>query len=315
MVKDVIRIGTRKSKLAMWQANYVAERLDKAGLNTEIVPIDTMGDKVLDVSIAKIGSKGVFTEELEMLLEHGHIDIAVHSAKDMQSELPKGFEIIAFTEREIVNDTLLSHNKEVNLSEQNQHWIIGTSSTRRKAILKHFFPHVKTVDVRGNLQTRISKMDMGLCDALLLAYAGVHRMGYDELIVEKLDINTFTPPTGQGSIAIESSVLMPSKKRKIIRECVNHAPTEWLLTAERAYLKKLKGGCSIPAFALAQWVDANDIVLIAGLYSLDGQRRIAKKIRFSHLQAEKAGFTLGEQVLQEGGDLMLKEIREQLDTL
>lgn len=299
----------------MWQASFVADTLEKAGLATDIVPIDTRGDQVLDVSIAKIGSKGVFTEELEILLEEGHIDIAVHSAKDMQSELPKGFEIIAFTEREKVNDVLLSHHKDINLSDPDQNWVIGTSSTRRKAILKHHFPHVKTVDVRGNLQTRISKMENGHCDALLLAFAGVHRMGYDELIVEKLDVNIFTPPTGQGSIAVESSVLMPSKKRKAIRESVNHLETEWQLIAERAYLKRLKGGCSIPAFALAQWVDANDIVLIAGLYSLDGQRRIVKKIRFSHQQAEKAGFTLGEQVLQEGGDLMLKEIREQLDLL
>ncbi|MCC5932154.1 MAG: hydroxymethylbilane synthase [Cyclobacteriaceae bacterium] len=313
-MSDIIRIGTRKSKLAMWQASFVADKLEGAGLNTEIVPIDTRGDQVLDVSIAKIGSKGVFTEELEILLEQGHIDIAVHSAKDMQSELPKGFEIIAFTEREIVNDVLLSNNNELRLTDENLNWIIGTSSTRRKAILKHYFPHVKTVDVRGNLQTRIAKMESGLCDALLLAYAGVHRMGYDNLIVEKLDINTFTPPTGQGSIAVESSVLMPSKKRKVIRECVNHPATEWLLLAERSYLKKLKGGCSIPAFALAQWIDAHDIVLIAGLYSLDGQKKIAKKIRFSHQQAEKAGLTLGEQVLQEDGDLMLKEIREQLDT-
>lgn len=297
----------------MWQAYYVAEKLEKGGLSTEIVPIDTRGDQVLNVSIAKIGSKGVFTEELEILLQEGQIDIAVHSAKDMQSELPRGFEIIAFTEREMVNDVLLSHHKDINLSDPDQNLIIGTSSTRRKAILNHHFPHVKTVDVRGNLQTRISKMENGHCDALLLAYAGVHRMGYDELIVEKLDVNTFTPPTGQGSIAVESSALMPSKKRKAIREAVNHIDTEWLLIAERSYLRRLKGGCSIPAFALAQWVDTNDIVLIAGLYSLDGQRRIVKKMRFSHQQAEKAGLTLGDQVLQEGGDSMLKEIRKQLD--
>src|SRR5690554_4482100 len=172
-----IRIGTRGSKLALYQANHVAGLLKLKGLDTEIVPIETLGDKILDVSISKIGSKGVFTEEIEEQLRAGHIDIGVHSAKDMPSELPDGFELVAFTERELVNDVLVSLDKNITLDTNPL--VVGTSSNRRLATLKRFYPHVKTVAMRGNLQTRVAKMEAGQCQALLLAYAGVHRMGYD----------------------------------------------------------------------------------------------------------------------------------------
>ena len=183
-----IKIGTRGSKLALWQAYHVRALLEKAGIEAEIVIIDTKGDQILDVSIAKIGSKGVFTQELEDQLLDGRIDIAVHSAKDMQSNLPEGFEIIAFTEREKENDVILSHKGTIEFADTTKPLLLGTSSTRRVATLRHFYPHVKTVEVRGNLQTRIRKMEEGLCDALLLAYAGVHRMGYDEMIVQELSL-------------------------------------------------------------------------------------------------------------------------------
>ena len=169
-----IRIGTRGSKLALWQAEYVKDKIVKAGHTAEIKIIQTKGDKILDVAISKIGSKGVFTEEIEAQLAVGNIDIAVHSAKDMQSELPNGFELIAFTEREKVNDVLVSHKAEIDINNKEKPIIIGTSSTRRIATLKHFYPHIKTDDIRGNIQPRIRKMEEGLCDAILLAYAGVH---------------------------------------------------------------------------------------------------------------------------------------------
>jgi hydroxymethylbilane synthase len=182
---ETIRIGSRKSKLALWQAEYVAQKLHDSGYQTELVLQETKGDKILDVSIAKIGSKGVFTEELEDQLASGHIDIAVHSAKDMQSQLPKGFEIIAFGVREQAHDVIVS-DKPVDLDNPNL--ILGTSSTRRVALFKHFYPHLKTVDIRGNLQTRIERMRSGTCDAIVLAYAGVHRMGFHDLIRVNLDL-------------------------------------------------------------------------------------------------------------------------------
>lgn len=301
-----IKIGTRKSKLALWQAYYVEEKLKQGGLETELVLMETKGDKVLDVSIAKIGSKGVFTEELEEQLASGAIDIAVHSAKDMQSSLAPGFELIAFTEREVVNDVIVS-DKGIDLAAP---VVLGTSSTRRVATLKHFYPHISTVEVRGNLQTRIEKMRSGLCDALLLAYAGVHRMGYDDMIRHRLPLDEFTPAVGQGSVAVESHDSLDEAKREKIRELINHPETEQRLLAERAFLKELEGGCSIPVFALANY-DHGTINIEGGVVSLDGKQRIVKQV--SGEDAVACGKELASQLLNSGGDVILKEIKSQLN--
>ena len=301
---DTIRIGTRGSKLALWQAEHVAEELQKGGLQTEIVIIETKGDKILDVSISKIGSKGVFTEEIEAQLKDGSIDIAVHSAKDMQSELPAGFEIIAFTEREKINDVIVSH-KSIDLSKE---VILGTSSTRRIATFKHFMPHVKTVDMRGNLQTRISKLERGDCEALVLAYAGVKRMGYEDMIQAELDTEQFIPAVGQGSIAIEIYEDLDTEKKDTIRNLLNHQLTEYRLLAERAYLRKLQGGCSIPVFALAQ-IDGDALSISGGIISLEGDEMVRETLKAPLEDAEKLGETLGEQILGAGGDKILAEIK------
>ena len=302
-----MKIGTRASKLALWQANHVADLLHKAGLASEIVPIDTKGDQVLDVSISKIGSKGVFTQELEDQLLDGSIDIAVHSAKDMPSKLGEGLELIAFSVREEAQDVLLSAKKGVSLSDA--HLVVGTSSTRRIATLKHFYPHVKTVEVRGNLQTRIRKMEEGLCDALLLAYAGVYRMGYANSVVEHLDINQFIPAVGQGSIAIEACTSLDAKLRAAIISACNDANTATCLLAERAYLRVLEGGCSIPVFALATLAE-NAVHLKGGIVSLDGQQRIVLEVTGSPKDAEQLGEALANQVLQAGGKTILEQIKQ-----
>lgn len=305
-----IKIGTRGSKLALWQAYHVESLLQQAGLQTEIVLIDTRGDQVLDVSISKIGSKGVFTQELEDQLIDGRIDIAVHSAKDMQSNLGDQFEIIAFTEREKENDILLSRNSNLSIKDSSQSFVLGTSSTRRIATLKHFYPHVKTVDIRGNLQTRIRKMDEGLCDALLLAYAGVHRMGYDEMIVEYLNLEEFTPAVGQGSVAIESAKTLDTDlKAKIISAC-NHSETEARLKAERAYLRVLEGGCSIPVFAMAH-LENETLKLNGGIVSLDGEKRIVFEVSGDKNNPEVIGEELAAKVLKAGGKEILEKIKAQ----
>jgi hydroxymethylbilane synthase len=307
--KQLVKIGTRASKLALWQAYHVADLLQKAGLSTEIVPIDTKGDQVLDVSISKIGSKGVFTQELEDQLLDGRISIAVHSAKDMPSKLGDGLELIAFSAREQAQDVLLSTNKGVSLRDANL--VVGTSSTRRIATLKHFFPQVKTVEVRGNLQTRIRKMEEGHCDALLLAYAGVHRMGYESLLVEHLDLNQFIPAVGQGSIALEASTnLDPSLREAIVRAC-NDRQTENCLLAERAFLRVLEGGCSIPVFALATLV-GNQVHLKGGIVSLDGQQRIVIEVSGPMAEGEQLGEALAKQVLEAGGKTILDQIKSSL---
>jgi hydroxymethylbilane synthase len=303
-----ISIGSRKSKLAMWQTDTVAAMLEKDGMATKINSMETKGDKILDVSIAKIGSKGVFTEELEDQLYSGVTDIAVHSAKDMQSVLPDGFELIAFTEREKPNDVLLSRDTSIDLSDTSQKVKIGTSSVRRVALLKHFYPHVDAVEMRGNLQTRIAKMDAGDCDALMLAYAGVKRMEYEDMIVKIFSEDEFIPPVGQGCIAIESATNIDTEKRKSVRSCLNHPESEICLLAERAYLRVMEGGCSIPAFALAKF-DGSQITLRGGLASLDGKTVLVKTETGTKEQAEEVGKRLADYILSNGGREILAEIK------
>lgn len=305
-----IKIGTRSSRLALWQAEYVQALLQAGGLTSELVLIETKGDQILDRSLAKIGSKGVFTQELEDQLRAGTIDIAVHSAKDLQSSLPDDLQIIAFTERERVNDVLVSRNKTLSLSS-GKPFTVGTSSTRRVAMLRHFCPHITTVDMRGNLQTRLRKLDEGQCDTLLLAFAGVHRMGYDDLIAEYLPIADFTPAVGQGSVAIEVADTLTAEKRAAVRGLINHAQTETCLRAERAFLRRLEGGCSVPIFALATPTETG-ISLTGGMVSLDGSQLLRETFAGPSAEAEQLGQQLAEHLLTSGGDEILRSIRAQL---
>ncbi len=311
-MSQIVKIGTRGSKLALWQAHHVADLLQNAGLETQIVEIDTKGDQILDVSISKIGSKGVFTQELEDQLTDGSIDIAVHSAKDMQSKLPEGFEIIAFTTREKENDVVVSHDKTLSVKDSSRKIVLGTSSTRRVATLKHFYPHIKTVEVRGNLQTRIRKMEESGIDGLLLAYAGAHRMGYDEMIVEELDLNEFTPAVGQGSIAIETASGLDTELKLAIAAACNDYSTGQKLKAERAYLRVLEGGCSIPVFALAN-LDGDTLHLKGGIVSLDGKKRISFQVNGFRSEPERIGEELAALVLAAGGKEILAEIKNQIN--
>src|SRR5690606_29808411 len=306
-----IRIGTRGSKLALYQANYVAGLLKLKGVESEIVPIETKGDQILDVSISKIGSKGVFTEEIEEQLDAGTIDIAVHSAKDMQSVLPDGFELIAFTEREKVNDIILSHDKHIDYENPEVPLVLGTSASRRVATLKHYYPHIKTVEVRGNLQTRIARMESGVCDALLLAYAGAHRMEYDHLIRHELPLNKFTPAVGQGAIAVESHVSLDPAIRQLVIDAAHHVETGYRLAAERSYLRVLEGGCSIPVFALAT-VEGNQLTIRGGIVSLDGSQRITHELSGDLSESVELGQQLAHKVLNSGGKSILQEIKKTL---
>jgi hydroxymethylbilane synthase len=302
-----IKIGTRGSKLALWQAYYIEDLLQQGGIETEIVIIETKGDKILDRSLSKIGSKGVFTQELEDQLRSGTIDIAVHSAKDLQSDLDSDFEISAFTERERANDVLVSHNTGLSL-KSGAPFVVGTSSTRRIAILKHYYPHIKTVDMRGNLQTRLRKLEEGHCDALLLAYAGVHRMKYDDKIAEHLLLDEFTPAVGQGSVAVENAVSLSEEKKAVLKNLLNHEATAACLRAERAFLNRLHGGCSIPVFGLAT-LNENEITITGGIVSLDGQEMIRRKSTGTAESAEALGYALADELIEAGADRILAEIR------
>jgi hydroxymethylbilane synthase len=311
-----IKIGTRGSRLALWQAYYVQNLLEKGGLTTEIVTIDTKGDQILDRSLAKIGSKGVFTQELEDQLRDGRIDIAVHSAKDLQSELDDDLELIAFSERERVNDVLVSFKKGMTLQKspianRQSEITIGTSSTRRVALLKHFYPHIRTVDMRGNLQTRLRKLEEGQCDAILLAFAGVHRMEYDSLISEHLSLNEFTPAVGQGSVAIECSREMEKGKREQVRALLNHPDTETCLLAERAFLRRLQGGCSVPVFGLAS-LENDNVSMTGGVVSLDGQQLLKHTVSGIASNPQNVGIQLAELLLAEGAADILAQIKQNL---
>jgi hydroxymethylbilane synthase len=305
-MNKTIRIGTRGSQLALWQANHIAELIKPSGFLTEIIPIETRGDKILDVSIAKIGSKGVFTEEIEEKLLDGSIDIAVHSAKDLSSTLADELELIAFTEREIPNDVVLSFDKKFSLKKNGA--LIGTSSTRRVAFIKHYYPHAATTSIRGNLQTRVAKLKNGECDALILAYAGVHRMGFDDLIVERIETSYFVPPVGQGSVAIECHKKLSFEKKQIIDHWVNHTPTEDCIRTERAFLKTLEGGCSIPSFGYA-WLEGNIVTLKAGIISLDGQQVVKVKRSAPVEEGKELGKSVANEILTNGGATILGEIR------
>jgi len=305
-MNKIIRIGTRASKLAMWQADHVASLIKPSGYTTEIVPMETRGDAILDVSISKIGSKGVFTEDIENRLLDGSIDIAVHSAKDLSSEIPDELEIIAFTEREPANDVVISFKKDIDLLKGNLR--IGTSATRRVAFLKHFYPNSQPVSIRGNLQTRIAKLERGEYDALLLAYAGVHRMNYDHLIIEKIETSYFVPAVGQGALAIECHKKLSFQKKEILERWVNHPETEHCVRAERAFLRTLHGGCSIPAFAYAQ-LENGLITLKGGIISLDGQRIVKAKGAAEPAAVKNLGELVANEVLSNGGSEILNEIR------
>ena len=303
----IIRIGTRGSKLALWQANAVADKLTGAGFATEIVIISTKGDQVLDRSLDKIGAKGVFTEELEVSLRTGATEIAVHSAKDVQSTIPDDLELLAFMEREQVIDVLLSFNPDFKLTPETTA-VIGTSSTRRKALLKKYYPGVTTEECRGNLQTRLQKLENGQYDAIMLAFAGVTRMGYDNLIVHKFPENQFIPAAGQGSVAIECAKSLDTELKQQLKEALDHTETHTCLIAERAFLRTMEGGCSIPSFALATIATAG-VRIEGGIVSLDGQTLLQESRTAPAAEAEQLGVQLAQSILAKGGAEILKDIR------
>jgi hydroxymethylbilane synthase len=304
-----IKIGTRNSALAIWQANYIGSSLEKAGLKYELIAIATKGDQILDRSLSKIGSKGVFTEELEQMLRNGEIDIAQHSAKDLPSTLPEDLHLIAFTEREKSHDVLLSLDPNFTLDTPGPHQI-GTSSTRRRAFLGHLYPTLKPVEMRGNLQTRLEKLKNGDCDAMILAYAGVYRMDMSAYITEHLPLDQFIPAVGQGSVAIQCVKTLSTDLQNIIRTACNHEATEICILAERELLSKLDGGCSVPVYGHAQ-IKKDVVNLTGGVLSLDGQQKI--EFSLAGKNPIELGQKLADELIVAGASELLTEIRKQID--
>lgn len=301
----IIRIGTRDSQLAMWQAEWVKSQLTNfyPHLQFKLVPMKTKGDKILDVPLSKIGDKGLFAKELEQGLLADELDMAVHSLKDMPTLLPIGLTISTFCEREEPRDVFLSKNG-IPLEALPTGAIIGTSSLRRKSQLKHYRQDFDFMDLRGNLQTRWKKLTESNMDGIVLAAAGVKRLGWEDRITQILSENMMLSAVGQGSIAIEIV-----EQRTDIQELLsrlNHFETEQAVRAERALMRKLEGGCQVPIGALAQVVNGQ-IILRGMVASLDGVRLI--KAEAIGTDPEGVGIEVANRLVALGATAILAEIR------
>lgn len=306
MKRKKVIIGSRKSKLALWQANYIAERLTGEYPELEVVieKMVTTGDKILDVPLAKIGGKGLFTKELEQAMLEQQIDLAVHSLKDMPTQLPEGLTLAAITHRVDAGDALVSKDYD-SLDALPQGAKVGTSSLRRKAQLLQYRPDLSIHDLRGNVDTRLRKLDEGEFDAIVLAAAGLKRLGWEARISEILPPAICLPAVGQGALAIEAR----AEDTEILEllSFLNDENTRWAAEAERAYLHKVEGGCQIPIGVYGQ-VEGTTLKLEAAILSVDGSRQVRKTISGSVLEAAKLGEGLAEDMLAAGGREILQEI-------
>ncbi len=303
-----IVIGTRGSKLALWQTEFVKGKLVEffPEIEFEIKIIKTKGDKILDSPLSKIGDKGIFTREIEFELLNGEIDLAVHSLKDLPTKLPDGLTIGAVTEREDVRDVLISKDN-LSLDKLPQNALIATGSLRRRAQLLHFRPDFKFVDLRGNIDTRFRKFDESNWDGMVLAFAGVNRMNYTNRVSQIIPTDIILPAVGQGAIAVE--VREDDYDILEMIEKINHKETELATKAERALLKHLEGGCQIPIGAFA-FVSNGKIKLSAMISNLDGTFMVRDSMEGDLDDAEKVGFELAEKLLEQGGFKILDEIRK-----
>jgi hydroxymethylbilane synthase len=299
-------LGTRGSRLAIWQAEWVQARLREIAPDVTVTlqRIKTSGDKIQDVPLAKIGGKGLFVKEIEEALLQGTIDLAVHSMKDVPTMLPDGLDIVCVPEREDPRDALISRNG-APLDRLPKGARVGTSSLRRQAQLLHRRPDLKIEVLRGNLDTRLRKLKDGEFEAIVLAAAGLRRMGWTERITEHLPTGVSLPAIGQGALGIEGR-----RDDAFVRDIVSaleHPPTRAAVTAERALLERLEGGCQVPIAAHATLAGAR--LRLEGLVaSVDGRQVIQDAVEGPVADARALGMRLGEQLLHKGGEAILKEI-------
>ena len=310
MSKKVVKVGTRDSILAMWQTQFVVDELKKVTdeYEFEIISLKTKGDKILDVALAKIGDKGLFTKELEVGLLAGEIDFAVHSMKDMPTALPEGLQISSMLKRHNPADAFVSdkYNYVIELPEGAK---VGTSSLRRRAQLLHARPDLDIHDLRGNVQTRMRKMREENFDGIILAAAGLERLEMFGDIKEELSYDICLPAVSQGVIGVETR----ENDEEIIGlvQLVNDRTAEICVKAERALLRSLEGGCQIPIGAYAE-LNEDTVVLEGMVGSLDGKTIIRESITGTAEQCESLGETLANRLSELGGKAILEEIRMEL---
>jgi len=304
--KNII-IGSRGSKLALWQTNFVAAELRKlAAVQISIERIKTTGDKILDSPLAKIGDKGLFVKEIEIALSEGKIDLAVHSMKDVPTDIPSDLLIGAVLKREDPRDVLLSRDNLL-LADLPKNAVIGTSSLRRKAQLLKYRSDFSFTDVRGNLDTRLRKMESGQFDGMILAAAGIKRMGWADRIAEILSPDTCLPAVGQGAIGIE--VRKADNEVLDLVGKLNDEETQICVMAERALMKRLEGGCQVPIGALAR-IENGKFNMSAIVASLDGKKLVRDTIQGDPSEANALGLELAENLLMNGAAEILAEIRQ-----
>ncbi len=295
-----VEIGTRGSRLALWQTDYIGGLLkERHGLEYEKKRIKTTGDKITDVPLAKIGGKGLFVKELDDAVLGGRVDFAVHSMKDVPVDLPEGLTIAAVPEREETNDALVS---KYTLDDIPKKAVIGTSSLRRIAQMKHHRPDVEIRDLRGNVDTRLRKLDEGLYDAIIMAKAGLKRLGFGANIRETLPTGVFTPTVGQGAIAV---VAREDSDLSGILKSIDNGPTHKTVVAERSLLRGVGGGCQIPLGAESN-LNNGEVHLRGVMLSQDGAKKIEAEARGA--DPDKVGGEVAEKLLGLGGKELLDNI-------
>jgi hydroxymethylbilane synthase len=307
MSKQQLRIGTRASALALWQADWVKDELEKRypGMAVTLTKIKTQGDKILDVPLAMVGGKGLFVKEIEEAMLRDEIDIAVHSMKDVPTIFPKGLALRCITEREDCRDIVILRPGVSTWKDLPQGARIGTSALRRKAQLLHIRPDLQMVDIRGNVQTRIQKLTDENLDAIILAAAGMHRLGYTNQIGEYLSVDVSIPAIGQGALGIESRI--DDDEINALIDFFNHPESDWAVRAERAFLKRLEGGCQVP-IACHGTVEGETLTLTGFVSDCEGVHCLKKTIAGSVHDAEKMGASLGDDLLIQGAGKILNEV-------
>ncbi len=301
-----IRIATRKSALALWQAEYVKARLEAShpGLKVSLVPMVSRGDKLLDAPLAKIGGKGLFVKELETALLENEADIAVHSMKDVPMEFPEGLGLYCICEREDPRDAFVS-NRFDSLDALPPGSVVGTSSLRRQAQLLARRPDLKIQFLRGNVNTRLAKLDAGEYDAIILAAAGLIRLGFGERIRSSIGVDASLPAGGQGAVGIECRT--GDSEVHALLACLNHAPTATRVVAERALNKRLNGGCQVPIACYA--VLEGEQLWLRGLVGQpDGTLLLRAEGRAPAAEAEALGVQVAEELLDQGAEQILKAV-------
>ncbi|HMN48544.1 MAG TPA: hydroxymethylbilane synthase [Ignavibacteriaceae bacterium] len=306
-MKQKIIIGSRGSELALWQANFIKREIEKKNKNVsvEINIIKTKGDKILDVALSKIGDKSLFTKELEVELLAKRIDLAVHSLKDLQTQIPAGLKLAAVTKRHDVEDVLIARKKGMTIQTLPEFGVVATGSLRRKSQLLHLRPDLTIFDLRGNVPSRIQKFLESEWDAIILARAGVERLNLKKHISSFIPKDEILPAVGQGALGIE--IHEDNKAVEEIVKSLHHEDTYKAVLAERSLLRALEGGCQVPIGAFAE-VKSSGLYLDAVVGSLDGSITYRKKLRGSKTEPEKLGKTLARDLLKAGAKEILEEV-------